>query len=105
MADATTPNYSLTLIQIGLHRDTWGDLVNANMTAIDTALKAVSNRVGAVGTYLPVAGGAVTGAITRAGAGVLPYFADAAMTGGRIYLTAASGADPTSQPGDLWLGY
>ena len=54
---------------------------------------------------LPAAGGAVTGNITRQGAGVHTYWADAAMTGGRIFITAAGAADPTSQPGDLWFTY
>lgn len=52
---------------------------------------------------LPKAGGAVTGNITRQGAGVHVYHADSAMTGGRIYVTAAGAGDPTSQPGDIWL--
>lgn len=54
---------------------------------------------------LALTGGTVTGNIVRAGAGVHPYFADAAMTGGRIYVTAAGASDPTSQPGDIWLTY
>lgn len=42
MVDTTTPNYGLVLVQIGASRDTWGDKLNANFTAIDTDLKAVS---------------------------------------------------------------
>jgi len=38
-------------------------------------------------------------------AGVHAYFADSAMTGGRIFITAVGAADPTSQPGDIWLAY
>lgn len=52
---------------------------------------------------LPKAGGAVTGAIVRQGAGSHLYHADQAMTSGRIFLTAHDAADPTSLPGDRWL--
>jgi len=54
---------------------------------------------------LPLAGGTVTGNILRQGAGVYPYWNDPAMTGGRIFLTAAGDPDPTSLPGDLWFTY
>lgn len=54
-------------------------------------------------TYLAKAGGAVTGNITRGGAHL--YYPAAGMTGGRMFLALATGADPTSQPGDIWLGY
>jgi hypothetical protein len=56
-------------------------------------------------TPLPLAGGSVTGPILRQGAGILPYYNDPGMTGGRIFLTAVGAADPTSQPGDQWLQY
>lgn len=52
--------------------------------------------------YTPFTGGTVTTNIVRQGAGVHPYFADAAATGGRIYMAGVVGsADPTSQPGDV----
>lgn len=186
MADTFTPNYNLTLVQIGASRDTWGDKVNANMTALDTAVKAVSVVANAAqpaagytaadvlakiltvdgagstldadtvdgvhaasfqlaagytaadvlaklltvdgpgsgldadtldghdtayfaaavgGGYLPKSGGAMTGALTYTAEGVFPNFADPAMTGGKIYVSAAAGADPTANPGDIWLGY
>lgn len=52
---------------------------------------------------LPLAGGTVTGGIIRAGAGAYAYWSDAALTSGRVFLTASGAADPTSQPGDIWL--
>jgi hypothetical protein len=65
------------------------------------ALQALVGNTGG----LALTGGTMTGNILRSGAGVHAYFADAAMTGGRIYITAVGAADPTSQPGDLWLAY
>lgn len=77
-------------------------------TAYGRGLLTLANQAAlqaAVGTAasLPLVGGTVTGNILRQGAGVHPYFSDAAMTGGRIYVTAVGASDPTSQPGDIWL--
>lgn len=70
-------------------------LTLANSSALATAT--------GIPTPLPLAGGAVTGNITRSGAGVHTYHVDAAMTSGRIFLTDNGAADPTSLPGDIWL--
>ena len=72
-------------------------LTLANAAALKTAT--------GIPDCLPLTGGSVTGNVVRSGAGVLSYYADAAMTGGRIYITAAGAADPTSQPGDAWYTY
>lgn len=53
---------------------------------------------------LPLAGGTVTGNIIRSAKGTHPYYNSASMTGGQIYVQA-SGADPTSNPGDIVLEY
>jgi hypothetical protein len=52
---------------------------------------------------LPLAGGTVTGNITRSGAGVHLYHAAGAMVSGRVFLTDHDAADPTSLVGDIWL--
>lgn len=44
LADATTPNYGWTLPTFGMDRDTWGNLVNANFSALDSQLKTVDNN-------------------------------------------------------------
>lgn len=54
---------------------------------------------------LPLVGGQMTGNITRQSAGVHTYWANPAVTGGRLYLTVDTASDPTSQPGDVWLKY
>lgn len=54
---------------------------------------------------LPLAGGTMLGNILRQGSGVHAYWSDPGMTGGRLFITAASAADPTSQPGDVWFQY
>lgn len=72
-------------------------LTLANSEALKTATGIVE--------CLPLTGGTLSGAILRGGSGVHAYFADSAMTGGRIYVTSASGSDPTSAPGDIWLGF
>lgn len=65
------------------------------------ALKAATGIV----EGLPLNGGTVTGNITRSGLGTHLYHADAAMTSGRVFVTAAAAPDPTSLPGDIWLKY
>jgi hypothetical protein len=100
VADSQTPNYNLTLIEVGASRDSWGGKLNANMAAIDTALKAVSVVASAA---LPKAGGAVTGEITNGGA--LTHWSDDALTDGTAFLAPASGASPLTKPGQIWFGY
>lgn len=39
---ATTTNYSWNLPTVGGNQDTWGDLLNANWTAVDTLLGGVN---------------------------------------------------------------
>ncbi len=55
--------------------------------------------------YLPIAGGAMTNPPTVAGEGVFPHYSDPAMNKGRMFVSAAAGTDPTSLPGDMWLGF
>jgi hypothetical protein len=88
--------------------DTLTLLAQIFTTTFGRALLAVPNQAGlqavlGLADALPKTGGTMTGNITRVGAGVHTYHADPAMTGGRIYVTAADAADPTSQPGDIWL--
>jgi hypothetical protein len=72
-------------------------LTLANQAALQAAVGASSG--------LQLTGGTVSGNIVRSGSGVHAYFSDPAMTGGRIFITAVGAADPTSQPGDIWLAY
>ena len=82
---ASSPTYPITVALGGTNSITAG--------AALTALGA-----------FPAAGGTVTGNITRTSSGIHPYFASTSMTGGRIYIQA-SGADPTSSPGDIVFEY
>ena len=77
-------------------------------TAYGRALLALANQTAlqaAVGLppALAATGGNVSGNIVRTGAGAYFYAADAAMTGCRVFFTVNGAADPTGQPGDIWL--
>ncbi len=48
MADAFTPNFNLTLPEIGGSFDTWGNKVNANFSALDEALASVDEALASV---------------------------------------------------------
>lgn len=72
-------------------------LVLANQAALKSATGIVD--------CLPLVGGTVTGNILRGSAGGHLYHTTSGMVNGRVYLTASGAADPTSQPGDIWLTY
>ncbi len=52
---------------------------------------------------LPLTGGTMTGNIARSGAGSHLYHTNATFASGRVFVTAAGAADPTSLAGDIWL--
>jgi len=68
-------------------------------TANAAGLKAAAGIVDA----LPLTGGTVSNNINRSGAGPHIYHNDSAFTSGRLFPTDVGAADPTSQPGDIWL--
>jgi len=72
-----------------------GVLEQASAAAARTYLGLVAS--------LPLAGGTVTGNIVRSSAGSHLYHNDAALTSGRVFVTANGAADPTSLPGDVWI--
>ncbi len=67
MPDSTTPNYGWTLPTNNADDDTWGSLLNANWSALDSQLAAV----------MPKAGGAFTGAVS----GTTASFSGAVVAG------------------------
>lgn len=69
------------------------------LLANSTALKSATG----IPDCLPLIGGAVTGAITRTGAGAHLFHADAAYVSGKVYTTASGAGDPTSAVGDIWI--
>lgn len=52
---------------------------------------------------LPLTGGTMSGNIIRSGAGPHLYHVDSALTSGRVFITTAGAADPTSADGDIWI--
>lgn len=68
-----------------------------------TKLATTAYVIGALGSYLMLAGGTVAGNIVRSAAGPHLYHVDAAFGSGRVFVTAAGAADPTSAPGDIWI--
>lgn len=72
-----------------------GVLTQSSAAALRTYLGLVD--------YLAQTGGTVTGNIVRSSAGTHLYHNDSALSSGRVFVTANGAADPTSQPGDIWL--
>lgn len=55
--------------------------------------------------YAQKAGDTMTGNLLRSAAGPHLYHVTAAYTSGRVFVTAAGAADPTSIAGDIWIEY
>jgi hypothetical protein len=68
----TTPNYGLLKPSVNGDDDQWGTHLNQDMDILDTQLKSVANSVPTGGPFLPIAGGAMTGAVALAGVSTAP---------------------------------
>lgn len=68
--------------------------------ANQAALKAATGIVDGI----PATGGTVSGNITRSGAGPHVYHGDATLNSGKITISAVGGGNPTTQPGEIWIG-
>jgi hypothetical protein len=64
--------------------------------------EALRDYLGMVAS-LPLSGGTMTGNIVREGGGPHIFHVNNSFTSGRVFLTNAGAADPTSLPGDIWL--
>lgn len=74
-----------------------GGLTQANAAAFRAYIGVVDS--------IPKTGGTVTGNITRSAAGPHLYHSSGTYTSGKVYVTAVGAADPTTNPGDIWLKY
>lgn len=61
--------------------------------------KTLADAVSALGSYMPVTGGAFTGDITRSGRGAYRNNASSSLTDGQDFFYAEGSALPTAAPG------
>lgn len=104
----TVDNYLISPVPVANDTDLTSFLADASSNPLPVALggtgsTSAANAASAL-AVLPLAGGTMTGNIVRSGKGIHPYFDNASMTGGKIYIQAA-GADPTANPGDVVYEY
>jgi hypothetical protein len=94
MSGTTTPNYHFSLPTIGGNQDTWGNLLNANWTAADSAIHGLASG------YLPIAGGTISGNLGVSGnlwvSGSLGVSGTLAVNGSRIVSTGANNSPSIS---------
>jgi hypothetical protein len=64
---------------------------------------ATGSRSTALAMELSSEGSRLAANVTRSGAGPHLYHVNGAFGSGRVYVTAAGAADPTSAPGDIWI--
>lgn len=67
------------------------------------ASAAAAKALLGLGTYLQLSGGTMTGNILRSGSGPHLYHGTSSYTSGKVYVTSAGAADPTTSVGDIWL--
>lgn len=69
-----------------------------------TGQTSAANAIAALGG-LALAGGTMTGNITRSAKGVHVYWNASGQTSGRMFITPSGDPDPTSSAGDIWFKY
>lgn len=62
MPDTMTPNYGLTVVEVGTSSDSWGTKNNTNLTLIDAALKVIADLAAAA---LPASGYTAADILTK----------------------------------------
>jgi hypothetical protein len=63
MSGSTTPNYGFGLPTIGGNQDSWGNVLNANWSSLDTLLHNAASTA-----FLPLTGGTISGSLSVHGA-------------------------------------
>lgn len=76
--------------------------INGAIRALMANVRVVFTDLPNTETLMPKSGGSFSGSITRSGSGGYLYNADAANTGGRVYIQAIGGTAPAMANGD-WL--
>lgn len=97
-AYSLTPASNTSINGISIAENCPAANVNNALRQLAADGKELSDTVVAinVSSYMPLAGGAFTGSITRSGAGGYWYHAAAAQSGGAVYIQAVATALPSS---------
>lgn len=95
---SSTPDNNTSLNGININEGCAAANINNALRQLAADGKELSDTVDAidVSSYMPLSGGAFTGSITRSGAGPHLYHANAAFTGGAVYIQASATALPSS---------
>lgn len=93
-----TPAANVSINGININEGCPAGNVNGAIRQLMSDGKALSDTLSAINVtaYMPLAGGAFTGNITRQGAGGYWYHANSAQSGGQVYTQLATAALPSS---------
>lgn len=101
---SATPASNTTIDGVSIAEGCAPGNVNNALRSIMAAAKTFANDAVVGSNYMPKAGGAFTGSITRSGAGAYPYWNSASLTAGAMYVQTLATALPGS-PGEGTIVY
>lgn len=79
--------------------------MNGAIRSIMAAVRALFDTLPDFSTLMPKAGGAFSGAVTRAGKGAFLSHNDSSNSSGTIYVQASGGTAPSMSNGDFLIEY
>ena len=95
---STTPASNISINGINVGENCAAANINDAIRQLMADGRTLYNTVSGIDLtlYMPKAGGAFSGTITRATAGAYPYWASSSLTGGAMYVQASATALPSS---------
>lgn len=91
---STTPANNSTVDGINIAEGCAAGNLNGAIRAVMASVRVAFNGVPVATDFVPKAGGAFTGTVSRQGGGAFIYHADASNASGRIFTQVAGGSVP-----------
>ena len=102
---STTPANNTTIGGLDADENNNPGILNNIDRQLAADLRGLADEIDAIPSALPLAGGTVTGEITRSGRGSHLHHNNPGNASGRIFVQAAGGSAPSMSDGDILLEY